>query len=128
MEYLRQYEVLLKKAKNDFLAAELIYKSKENIDIEIALFHLQQAVEKSLKALLIYNKIEAPRTHNLDLLIKLIKKNNLKLEIKDEILDLNDYAVDARYNYLSDSFENFKEISKEVEDIIRKVEVEINYK
>lgn len=121
MEYLKQYEILLKKSKNDFLTAKLIYRAEE-IDVEIALFHLQQAVEKILKALLLYSKIEAPRTHNLDILIKLVFENNLILDISEKFLDLNDYAVEARYDYLSDTFENFEEMEKEVEILLEKIE------
>ena len=111
----------MKKSKNDFLTAKLIYRAEE-IDVEIALFHLQQAVEKILKALLLYSKIEAPRTHNLDILIKLVFENNLILDISEKFLDLNDYAVEARYDYLSDTFENFEEMEKEVEILLEKIE------
>ena len=50
MEYMKQYEILMKKAKDDYNTAKLVFNNIENSNIDIALFHLQQAVEKSLKA------------------------------------------------------------------------------
>lgn len=64
---------------------------------EIVCFHCQQAVEKYLKALLIYNKNDnIPKTHNIDLLLNLCTKYD-----KDFIIytgtELTTYAVDLRY-------------------------------
>ena len=73
MEYMKQYEILVKKAKDDYNTAKLVFNNIENINIDIALFHLQQAVEKSLKALLVFNKIEFPKTHKLDILIDILR-------------------------------------------------------
>lgn len=125
MEYMKPYEILLKKAKSDYLAAQVIYENEGEIDLEIALFHLQQAVEKSVKAILIYNKIEVPRTHRLDVLGKLIRENGISIIIDEEVIELNDYAVEGRYDYLSEGFENFIEVSKIVKGIIEKVELMI---
>ena len=77
MEYLRQYEILIRKAENDFKTAKLVYENIGDIEIETGLFHLQQATEKGLKAILIFNKVEAPKTHRLDVLFELIVDNNI---------------------------------------------------
>ena len=49
-------QTLLKKAANDLIAADAILSTKRALDI--ACFHTQQAVEKSLKAVLAYHDIE----------------------------------------------------------------------
>lgn len=128
MEYLRQYEILIRKAENDFKTAKLVYENIGDIEIETGLFHLQQATEKLIKAILIFNKVEAPKTHRLDVLFELIVDNNIDLELKEILLDLNEYAVDARYDYLSESFENFSDFLYEVEKLINNVKTNITNK
>lgn len=52
MEFLRQYEILLKKARTDLKVAKNILedfeKGDEDLDLEVVMFHLQQSVEKLL--------------------------------------------------------------------------------
>jgi len=85
----------IKKAEKDMKTIQIM---KEYDDVtEIVCFHCQQAVEKYLKALLIYNKTEiVPKTHNIDLLLNLCTKYD-----KDFIIytgtELTTYAVDLRY-------------------------------
>ena len=56
MEFLKQYEVLYKKAKTDLKVAKNILEDFENgddeLDLEVVMFHLQQSTEKLLKSLL----------------------------------------------------------------------------
>ena len=60
-------------------------------------FHSQQAVEKFLKAYLIYEDVEFPRTHDVDyLLAECIKIDKESFNIID-LKSLNDYAVTVRY-------------------------------
>ena len=122
MEYIKQYEILIKKAKDDYNTAKIVFENIKDINIDIALFHLQQAVEKSLKAVLIYNKIEFPKTHKLDILIDILAENNINIEIDDDLIILNDYAVEARYDYIGETFDNIVETTEKVEDLIKKVE------
>ena len=122
MEYIKQYEILIKKAKDDYNTAKIVFENIKDINIDIALFHLQQAVEKSLKAVLIYNKIEFPKTHKLDILIDILAENNINIEIDDDLIILNDYAVEARYDYIGETFDNIVETTGKVDDLIKKVE------
>ena len=122
MEYIKQYEILIKKAKDDYNTAKIVFENIKDINIDIALFHLQQAVEKSLKAVLIYNKIEFPKTHKLDILIDILAENNINIEIDDDLIILNDYAVEARYDYIGETFDNIVETTEKVDDLIKKVE------
>ena len=125
MELLKQYEILIRKAENDYKTAKLVYENIKNIEIETGLFHLQQATEKVIKAILIFNKVETPKTHRLDMLFELVRNNNIDLELKEILIDLNEYAVDARYDYLSESFENFSDYLYEVEKLIANVKLQI---
>jgi len=61
-------------------------------------FDLQQAVEKSLKALLILNNIEVPYSHSISQLIDLLISNliNVPEEIYDAVI-LTPFAVRAKY-------------------------------
>ncbi len=67
--------------------------------LSIICFHAQQAVEKSLKAVLFAQQIEFRRTHNLTELAALLRQNNCEVPIGDEALwRLNPYAVTFRYD------------------------------
>ena len=81
-------------------AALLDLKSIEKIiDDEfltpIAAFHAQQAIEKSLKAIIEYEKIEISKTHNLK---RLSKKIEHIIELDKNRLDfINELYIDSRY-------------------------------
>ena len=61
-------------------------------------FDLQQAVEKSLKAVLVLHDAEFPRTHHIEQLISFIKKYDILWpDTLDEAAGLTIYAVQARY-------------------------------
>ena len=67
------------------------------ISYESLCFHTQQAVEKTLKALLVFDNIEFPRTHNLRILLDLLKNKHIISDIVDESAALTEYAVSSRY-------------------------------
>jgi HEPN domain-containing protein len=60
----------LKKSKNDLIAASQSLKADEP-PTDAVCFHAQQSIEKSLKALLTFNNIEFPKTHDLLFLLTL---------------------------------------------------------
>ena len=67
MTFLKPHEILLKKAETDLQEAEVLYKSdNEFLDVEILFFHLQQSIEKFLKAILSYRGIHYTKTHDLE--------------------------------------------------------------
>ncbi len=86
------------KADNDLKAAGHEIDHEDGA-LDTVCFHAQQAVEKYLKAYLVYHGKEIPRTHAL---IRLIKEcisidesfHNL---IEKEIDELTDYAIEIRY-------------------------------
>lgn len=75
-----------------------ILKPFKEVHLSNLCFNAQQAVEKSLKAVLIYHKKECPRTHDLYYLASTVSENlGLPLDI-EEIIKLNPYAVVFRYD------------------------------
>lgn len=90
-QYIKEW---IDKANKDIKAVE---KLKTELDMtEIVCFHCQQAVEKYLKALLIYNDENVQKTHNIDFLLNRCKTYDKELE-KYIGSSLSDYAVDLRY-------------------------------
>ncbi len=105
--FLKQYELLFKKGKVDLSAAKLMMHSFQNgnteLDLEIIMFHLQQSVEKFIKAILDFNKIEFPHSHDIEELIDICKsKNILVVADIDEFVRLTGFAVNGRYAMIND--------------------------
>lgn len=66
-------------------------------------FHAEQAVEKALKAVLSSAGIEYPRTHNLVMLVQLLRQAQQSLPPNaDELGQLVPYGVVLRYEELPD--------------------------
>jgi HEPN domain-containing protein len=86
------------KADNDFKAGKDEF-STESPATDTVCFHMQQCVEKYLKAFLVYNGKEISKTHNLALLLQqCINIDTSFSKLKDiEIAILTVYAVDSRY-------------------------------
>jgi HEPN domain-containing protein len=62
-------------------------------------FHAQQAVEKSMKAVLACRSIEFPFSHDLSLLLDVLRKSNLPLPPDAEDLDrLSPFGTLMRYS------------------------------
>ena len=63
----------------------------------VVAFHSQQAIEKSLKALLLYNEHDVPKIHSLNKLFKM-NSNYVKINNKIMIVDLLDKLyIESRY-------------------------------
>jgi HEPN domain-containing protein len=103
--------LLLKKAENDLKDAKILYNSKE-ASAEGICFHCQQAVEKFLKAYLVYNDKEINKTHDISQLLQFCKNIDsdfIELE-KLNIDDMTNYAVIVRYDdIIEPSLEDAKE-------------------
>jgi HEPN domain-containing protein len=100
MQPAEPWKIYLAKAAQDELAVDRLAPLQESSD-EIVGFHLQQAAEKMLKALLVFRNIEFRRTHNLGELIHLLEKHGeIFLPELDTIRDLTPYAVEWRYDFI----------------------------
>lgn len=90
-------EILLEKAEEDRKAVEVLL-GVENSPEGIIVFHVQQMVEKILKAFLVFRKIEYKPTHNIVFLLE--KAENIDasfLEFSNLADDLSPFAVLVRY-------------------------------
>ncbi len=65
--------------------------------IRTAAYHLQQTAEKSLKALLILQGVEVPRTHDIDKLIKSLSDFYVIPKDIQDAVNLTEYAFTTRY-------------------------------
>lgn len=87
----------MNKADHDLGSAKLIFLHIPDYFDTIA-FHWQQAVEKYIKALLVYFEIDFQRSHNLIYLLDLLTK---KLEVSEDRYEkailLNGFSVQIRY-------------------------------
>ena len=91
----RQTEHWLDKAKDDLILIEEIMDN-EHLTNMVA-FHSQQAIEKSIKAVLEEKENHVPRIHNI-IALKEKVENYITLAIDQEIFDqINELYIDSRY-------------------------------
>lgn len=89
---------LLAKAGVDATTVRELIENERLADSVIG-FHAQQAVEKSLKAVLASRGVRFERTHDLDRLLDLLDEHGLQVAVeRDELTALTDYAVTLRYD------------------------------
>lgn len=89
-------EVLLRRARGDERAVSALLE--QDVPDEVVGFHAQQAVEKSLKAVLAAREIEYAFSHDLAYLGDLLEAN--ELAVPDEVRageELRPWAVEFRY-------------------------------
>jgi HEPN domain-containing protein len=87
----------LRHADEDLRLARHAFKLKSAVPYKLIAYHAQQRAEKSLKAYLVYRKIDFPYTHNISLLLKMLPSS---ADWASEIWNaatLSPYAVTARY-------------------------------
>jgi HEPN domain-containing protein len=93
-EYVKKWLI---KAGNDLKVAQNEIKLPEkDMVTEAICFHSQQAVEKLLKAYLITRNIEFGKTHNLEFLLELCRKEDGEFD-KIDVGNLSFYSVEVRY-------------------------------
>ena len=88
----------IEKARRDVRAAELVIG--EELYDEAA-FHSQQAVEKALKALIVAKGLRAPKTHDIDFLLSILRRTGIEVTWDEKLSNLTRYAVEMRYPGLS---------------------------
>jgi len=116
-DYIRKWII---KADNDFKVADHELTQPENEMVTDAIcFHCQQSVEKLLKAYLVSKNIDFGKTHNLEFLLELCKKQDTIFE-KMNVGNLSFYAVEVRYpdEFYIPSVEEAKECFK-IASIVR---------
>jgi HEPN domain-containing protein len=85
-------------ADDDAAAFRGLLKLPE-VKFRLACFHAQQAVEKLLKAVLVFHGIDYQRTHDLHTLAALLLKHGITPPCSpEELTRLNPFAVTFRYD------------------------------
>ncbi len=121
-DYIRKWII---KADNDFKIAEHELAQPENEMVTDAIcFHCQQSVEKLMKAYLASKNIDFGKTHNLEFLLELCRKQDTIFK-NINVGNLSFYAVEVRYpdEFYIPSVEEAKEsfkIASTVRDSIMK--------
>ena len=87
----------VEKAEHDLITATVVMKLTDNCPYDTICFHAQQCVEKYIKSLLFWLDIDFPKTHDLRVLAQKLPRNLFKLLDVDKVLELNRYAIEARY-------------------------------
>jgi HEPN domain-containing protein len=119
----------LVKALNDLkVAVHELNLSEDEMTTDAVCFHCQQAVEKLLKAYLVYKNVDFGKTHQLELLLELCSEQDTEFK-KLYIGNLSDYAVEIRYPEtfyipsLEEAKECFEIASKVKEFVLKKLEI-----
>jgi len=89
---------LLRLARRDETAFTALLKMPE-VDVSVACFHAQQAVEKAIKAVMCLENLAFRRTHDLAELVGEVQDSGLVFPVgADRLRRLTPYAVEFRYN------------------------------
>ena len=87
----------LEKAEADFKTCGLLLAAGAGYSEAVA-FHAQQAVEKYLKAFLVWHQVEFPKTHDIGHLVELVRSCDEDLAVQlAEASHLTPYGVEYRY-------------------------------
>jgi len=93
----REVREWLTKGWRDLLSARVL-SARETLVADTAVFHCQQAVEKALKAFLVYHERTFSKVHNLGYLLDLCASVDASVErLRDRCDELTPYGVGARY-------------------------------
>jgi HEPN domain-containing protein len=86
------------KAESDFRNAEnTLLMKPEECPFDTVCFHAQQLAEKYLKALLVLEDIDFPKTHDIGEIIELLPPRlKPSVNLSEQVI-LSDYAIESRY-------------------------------
>lgn len=87
----------IQKAENDLKTATLTLRFEEECPTDTVCFHVQQCVEKYLKAFLTHRGIDFPKVHDLKQIVRLLPPG-VQVPLSREDQDqLTEYATAMRY-------------------------------
>jgi HEPN domain-containing protein len=90
-----QARLWLRFAEEDLEAAQAMIR--HGLPPRHACFHAQQAAEKALKALLVFEQVDFPKIHDLDVLRQLVPDGWTVRDTSADLAALTEWAVEARY-------------------------------
>ena len=94
---MKDYEKWFKKADSDLKNVTILLNSEDCLP-DICCFHSQQCAEKYLKAYLVSRNVKFPKTHDLEVLLNLlIKQNEIFLQLMQTIIPLQEFGIAPRY-------------------------------
>ena len=96
MKELEHQEELLQAARKDLNALTGMEDRKIFVD-EIFGFHVQQALEKALKAWITALKLQYPRTHDITVLLAILERHGQDVGQLWNFVKYNAFAVQFRY-------------------------------
>ena len=121
-KFLKQYNILFIKAKEDLIASKYLLDGFNNhnleLNLEIIFFHFQQCAEKSIKSILDFNHIKFPHNHNIKELIKIANDYNITIDNIDEFSMLTQYAVEGRYSIIHDDLNDADKYIEILENLL----------
>ena len=116
----------LRLADRDIRACDVLMDEPE-VHLSIVLFHAQQAVEKSLKAVLFSRQIEFRRTHNLTELAQLLRQEGVETPVADDLLErLNPFAVTFRYDDMDIELMTGEDVTEPVVKVRKWAEAQVS--
>lgn len=114
--------LFLNKAKEDLVILTK-HESDQEVSDSIWGFHAHQTIEKTIKSILSYHKIEFPKTHDLLFLKDILDENQLQINLKEDVLEvLTPFSVTFRYDNYQDEPLDRTELYKSVLAFVREVE------
>lgn len=121
-DYLKTW---LFRANEDIAVIEKLFESDPELYASTICFHAQQAVEKFLKAFLVFHNVDFPKTHDLDYLLLECKKIDAR-NFDIDLGSLTDFGVSIRYPddfYLPDKDETaqYRGIALKVKIVIENI-------
>jgi len=123
---MERYESWLARARSSYELGKMA--GNNSIYYEDLCYQIQQSVEKSLKGLLIYYKVEPEFTHNIEILINNVAKfTDIPDNIK-ESMKLTVYAIQTRYpgEYDEITREEYEKVLRIAKDCLDWTENKIN--
>jgi HEPN domain-containing protein len=125
-EYLNNW---VYRAREDISVMDNLAKAGIEFYTSTICFHAQQAVEKYLKAFLIYHDVDFPRTHDVDFLLlecMKIDKNNFDFDFQS----LTEFGVSVRYpdDFYVPGVNETREYQNIAQEVAKTVEKLIKFK
>jgi len=108
---------LLTLADKDYKSALILARASDP-QMDAAGFHLQQAVEKSLKAWLASKGPDYPKTDDLSLLFRLLEDAGESIEPFWRLMGLNPFAVQFRYEVAGADFPDFEPLAQQAGELL----------
>ena len=116
----------LRLADRDIQAFDAL-KANPQVHISMICFHAQQAVEKSLKAVLFSRRIEFKRVRDLVKLARLLSERGIVLPVpEDQLRHLNPFAVTFRYDDMEIELTSLSNVVSVVADVRRWAEEQVS--